>query len=286
MSKNRRNNYRHSLETKSFTLIELLVVVAIIGILSSLLLPSLGKAREKARIAVCTSNQKQITISTALFMDDNEGYFPASNSNGSTSWDDHLGQYDGRGLDEAMMAGAFGKWGAMQTELPGGKEHGAIYRCPLDDREDPVFIMRTYGQSSLIYGGPINPAFQLGAHRGIAGFWVRGAGDIPSASMKASDLNSSNDVIAYAENFAPLDSQPVVGVDNLVRLRLGNSWEWGGINPEIFQLNDPSHSDMKFNFAMADGHVEKMNYIQSMVRTDGGVGTTADTSGTKWDSAR
>ncbi|MCM8526513.1 MAG: prepilin-type N-terminal cleavage/methylation domain-containing protein [Lentisphaeraceae bacterium] len=49
---------------KKFTLIELLVVVAILGILISLLLPSLRGAREKAKIAVCLSNQKQ--IGTAL----------------------------------------------------------------------------------------------------------------------------------------------------------------------------------------------------------------------------
>jgi prepilin-type N-terminal cleavage/methylation domain-containing protein/prepilin-type processing-associated H-X9-DG protein len=57
----------------AFTLIELLVVIAVIAILAGLLLPVLSKAKEKARSIQCINNQKQITLSYRIALDEDTG---------------------------------------------------------------------------------------------------------------------------------------------------------------------------------------------------------------------
>ena len=105
---------------KKFTLIELLVVVAIIGILVSLLLPSLAKAREQARIAVCQSNLSQLGKMCIVYVSDNDSFYPKPG--GNSPWVYSLA------FTTANTFKLYNQDGGA------GDVSGTIYMCPSNNR--------------------------------------------------------------------------------------------------------------------------------------------------------
>ena len=71
--------YRHKFSCakphRGFTLVELLVVISIIALLLAILMPSLQKAREMARIIMGKSNMKQQYMGHMLWGEDHDGHF-------------------------------------------------------------------------------------------------------------------------------------------------------------------------------------------------------------------
>jgi prepilin-type N-terminal cleavage/methylation domain-containing protein/prepilin-type processing-associated H-X9-DG protein len=65
-------------KTLAFTLVELLVVIAIIGLLISILLPTIGKARGSANTVKCASNMRTIMQAVGLYAATYRGTFPGS----------------------------------------------------------------------------------------------------------------------------------------------------------------------------------------------------------------
>lgn len=61
---------------RSFTLVELLVVVAIIGLLISILTPSLGRARQQAKSTVCLASLNELMHALSQYSHDNDFQLP------------------------------------------------------------------------------------------------------------------------------------------------------------------------------------------------------------------
>lgn len=118
------------MKNRKFSLIELLVVIAIIGILASLLLPSLGKARKKAQSSVCQNKLKQISTASFMYAEDNDNFAPLNDANNSDYWSKRMSQ--GGYLPEITAENS--------------NENGSPYKCP-NGAELDTYYTNNYSQN-------------------------------------------------------------------------------------------------------------------------------------------
>lgn len=134
-----------------FTLIELLIVIAIIAVLASLLLPSLNKARERAKNTSCLSNLKQQSTAFLMYVDDNQGFLPYSfrlesicdlggevnNSNKGFAWAMSIKHYLG-GYGKSMLC-------------PSDLEHPTVDGTKVDPTSDLEWAILSYQYRCVAY---------------------------------------------------------------------------------------------------------------------------------------
>ena len=131
---------RHRFGRRGFTLIELLVVIAIIALLAAILFPVFATAREKARVASCASNEKQIGLALIQYAQDYDETFPCDYGSG-TPGNNYASDY------------GYG-W---SYEIYPYLKSGAIFACPDDSFNlgsgNPKVVA---GDSNISYGANFN----------------------------------------------------------------------------------------------------------------------------------
>lgn len=131
---------------RGFTLIELLVVVSIIALLISILLPSLTRAKEQAKLAVCNANISNVgKVLLTYLMDLNQiplfttadgGWCSWSYGGWSGSnrkwWEDNYPEWNIQTSDRPLSAYAAKSPISREVDRNTPTEEAPIYRCPSD----------------------------------------------------------------------------------------------------------------------------------------------------------
>jgi prepilin-type N-terminal cleavage/methylation domain-containing protein/prepilin-type processing-associated H-X9-DG protein len=165
-----------------FTLLELLVVIAIIGLLTAMIVPSLGRAKEMARQVVCLSNQRAVSDAVHLYAQESGGVMPHSEN----FW---LEVCESRG--EALPASVFDY---NRTTLPG------VLFCPSDPDPWPQPYMTGEMQmTSFFVNGAFNARWMLNVPTIAFGlFGGKGrvdAAEAPSVHMAIGDSCNYNKIL-------------------------------------------------------------------------------------------
>jgi len=200
---------------RAFTLIELLVVIAIVGLLLSILTPSLIKARSTAMRLACRHNLKQINLAVNLYANANDDTYPCAEDPLPAGYWLWMGR-GWRSFVEPYLSGH------IDVNNP------SVLFCPQDHTDPATYESTSYAYSMAFY----HSRDQIDSMSDMADTYTNPQ---PAVPQRCTDVAHPSRKILIAEwfsNHTPLDD------DN-------GWWCWQGSRNYLF-------ADGQVNFLEAD----------------------------------
>ena len=227
----------------AFTLIELLVVIAIIGILAAMLMPALGKSKQKAYNINCTSNMKQTGTALHLFANDHDDWLPPGVEKAGTAG---VGLWPPQNCNIGDQNGML-HW--IYEYIPASRTNASyspVFVCPAAVANNPQLAAQLNNYQTIrVYMVMENGATNSTGAK--LGFWPFGYYDPTNGPHKLADMTP--------QIWGGIAPWAMTDLDNWSYRGTPTSNIWGDTNIPAM----PPHGKTR-NYLFFDGHVDSLKF--------------------------